>query len=67
MDTRLVIIHTYILQAPLLKLLLITLNAITNLELIPALEANTTFGILAHLLDVLLLALERIDRACDHD
>lgn len=49
-----------ILQSPLLALLLITLNSITNPEVLPSLKRDTAFGILAHLLNILLLALQRV-------
>lgn len=56
------IVYT-ILQVPLLKLLFVTLNAITHLEVFPAFKRDTALGILAHLLDIFLLVLERLDHA----
>ncbi len=47
-----------ILQRPLFRLLLITLNFIPDLEIIPIRERNTALGILAHGLDILLLILD---------
>jgi hypothetical protein len=53
------------LQCSLFKSLLVALDAITDLEIVPALETYTTLGILAHLLDILLLVPQRRNFACD--
>lgn len=45
-------------QLPLFRLLLVRLNLIALLKAVPVLESNTTFGALAHLLDILLDILE---------
>ena len=52
-----------ILQTPLLKHLLVALNAITGLEIIECCKRDTALGVLAHLLDIFLLVLERLDHA----
>ena len=56
--------HMYILQAPLLEMLLVALNAVAGLEVVECCKRDTALGVLAHLLDVLLLVLERVDDTC---
>jgi hypothetical protein len=52
------------LQTPLLKALLIALNAIADFESIPAVKANTALCVFAHLLDIFLLVFERGHHTC---
>jgi hypothetical protein len=53
-----------ILQSPLLKSLLVALNSIPDHKVLPVFERDAAFGILAHLLDILLLRFERVDDTC---
>lgn len=51
----------HILQSPLLGGLAVTLNAVSNLEIVPVFERDAAFGVHAHLIYVLLLILDIID------
>lgn len=53
---------TNILQRPLLLRLLITLDLVTDLEVLPILEGDTTLSVFAHRLDILLLVLDVVDK-----
>jgi hypothetical protein len=55
-----------ILQVSLLLDHFVALHEITLLEVLPLLEAHTALGTLADLHDILLLVLERFQRACLH-
>lgn len=50
-----------ILQRPLVRRLLVTLNLVPDHKVLPVFERDTALGILAHGLDVLFLVLDIID------